>query len=167
MSLAQKLKKEIIEILIITGYFLFCFSVLILIKTLTLAQVNIKFYGYSAALVGALIMSKIVIILDKTRLGKVYIRQALYKNVLIKSVVYTLVLTFVLFIENLIHELLNGHHFIEALKSIHEHRDPMQFRLILIASFFSLGSYNIIIGIRDSMEKGALINLFFKPKENQ
>jgi len=167
MSFVQKLKKEIIEILLVTAYFLLCFGVLILIKKLTLAQVEVEFYGFSAALVGALVMSKVVILLDKTPLGKIYIRQALYKNVLFKSIIYTLVLTFVLFIENLIHTLLEGNNFMEAIKSIHEHRDPMQFRLILIASFFSLGSYNVIIAIRDSMEKGALTNLFFKTKENQ
>jgi len=164
MSFVQKLKKEIIEILLVTAYFLLCFGVLILIKKLTLAQVEVEFYGFSAALVGALVMSKVVILLDKTPLGKIYIRQALYKNVLFKSIIYTLVLTFVLFIENLIHTLLEGNNFMEAIKSIHEHRDPMQFRLILIASF---GSYNVIIAIRDSMEKGALTNLFFKTKENQ
>lgn len=167
MSFVQKLKKEIIEILLVTAYFLLCFGVLILIKKLTLAQVEVEFYGFSAALVGALVMSKVVILLDKTPLGKIYIRQALYKNVLFKSIIYTLVLTFVLFIENLIHTLLEGNNFMEAIKSIHEHRDPMQFRLILIASFFSLGSYNVIIAIRDSMEKGALTKLFFKTKENQ
>ena len=167
MSLVQKLKKEIIEILLVTAYFLLCFGVLILIKKLTLAQVEVEFYGFSAALIGALVMSKVVILLDKTPLGKIYVRQALYKNVLFKSIIYTLVLTFVLFIENLIHTLLEGNNFMEAIKSIHEHRDPMQFRLILIASFFSLGSYNIIIAIRDSMEKGALITLFFKTNENQ
>ncbi|MDG1804203.1 hypothetical protein [Flavicella sp.] len=167
MSFVQKLKKEIIEILLVTAYFLLCFGVLILIKKLTLAQVEVEFYGFSAALVGALVMSKVVILLDKTPLGKMYVRQALYKNVLFKSIIYTLVLTFVLFIENLIHTLLEGNNFMEAIKSIHEHRDPMQFRLILIASFFSLGSYNVIIAIRDSMEKGALTKLFFKTKENQ
>ncbi|MDG2281287.1 MAG: hypothetical protein P8L42_11730 [Flavicella sp.] len=167
MSFVQKLKKEIIEILLVTAYFLLCFGVLILIKKLTLAQVEVEFYGFSAALVGALVMSKVVILLDKTPLGKMYVRQALYKNVLFKSIIYTLVLTFVLFIENLIHTLLEGNNFMEAIKYIHEHRVPMQFRLILIASFFSLGSYNVIIAIRDSMEKGALTKLFFKTKENQ
>lgn len=162
MSFAQKLKKEIIEILLVTAYFLLCFGVLILIKKLTLAQVEIEFKGFSAALIGALVMSKVVILLDKTPLGKIYIRQALYKNVLFKSIIYTLVLTFVLFMENLIHTLLEGDTFIEAIKTIFKHRDPMQFRLILIASFFSLGSYNIIIAIRDSMDKGELIRLFFK-----
>lgn len=162
MSFVQKLKKEIIEILLVTAYFLLCFAILILIKKLTLAQVKVEFSGLSAALVGALVMSKVVIILDKTPLGKIYIRQALYKNVLFKSIIYTLVLSFLLFIENLIHTLIEGNSFVDALKSILEHRDPLQFRLILIASFFSLGSYNIIIAIRDSMDKGALTNLFFK-----
>lgn len=165
MSFAQKVKKEIIEILLVTAYFLLCFGLLILIKKLTLAQVEIEFYGFSAALVGALVMSKVVILLDKTPLGKIYLRHALYKNVLFKSIIYTFVLTFVLFIENLIHTLLEGHNFVEAIKTILEHRDPTQFRLILIASFFSLASYNIIIAIRDSMDKGELANLFFKKKE--
>lgn len=157
----DKVKKELVEILLVTAYFLLCFGILILIKKLTLAQINVEFYGFSAALIGALIMSKVVIILDKTPIGKLYIRKALYKNVIAKSIIYTLVLTFVLFIENLIHSMLEGTTFKASIIGILEHRDPLQFRLTLIASFFSLLSYNIIIGIRDSMDKGALVKLFF------
>lgn len=164
MSFLQKLKKEIIEILLVTAYFLLCFGVLILIKKLALAQVEVEFYGFSAALIGALIMSKVVIILDKTALGKIYIRQALYKNVLAKSIIYTLVVCFVLFLENLIHNLLEGENFIEAVQTILSHRDPIQFRLVLIASFLSLASYNVIIGIRDSLDHGELTKLFFSKK---
>ena len=166
MSFLQKLKKEIIEILLVTAYFLLCFGVLIFIKKLTLAQVDVEYYGFSAALVGALVMSKVVIILDKTRIGKIYIRQALYKNVLIKSIIYTFVVSFILFLENLIHTLLEGETFVEAIKTIASHRDPLQFRLILIASFLSLASYNVIIAIRDSMDHGELTKLFFTKKEN-
>lgn len=166
MSFIQKLKKELIEVLLVTAYFLICFGILILIKKLCLAQVEVQFYGISAALVGALVMSKVVIILDKTPLGKIYLRQALYKNVLFKSIIYTLVLTFVLFIENLIHNLFEGKVFLEAIRYILQHRDPNQFWLILIASFFSLLSYNVIIAIKDSMEKGALIKLFFDKKKH-
>lgn len=166
MNFVQKLKKEIIEILLVTAYFLLCFGILIIIKKLTLGQVKIEYYGFSAALIGALIMSKVVIILDKTPLGKIYIRQALYKHVLIKSIIYTLVVSFVLFLENLIHTLLEGENFMEAVLTILSHRDPLQFRLILLASFISLGSYNVIIAIRDSMDKGALTKLFFKKKNN-
>ena len=115
MSFLQKLKKEIIEILLVTAYFLLCFGVLIFIKKLTLAQLDVEYYGFSAALVGALVMSKVVIILDKTRIGKIYIRQALYKNVLIKSIIYTFVVSFILFLENLIHTLLEGETFVEAI----------------------------------------------------
>lgn len=167
MSFIQKLKKEVFEILIVTAYFLVCFGILILIKKITLAQVEVEFYGFSAALVGALVMSKVVIILDKTALGKIYIRKALYKNVLMKSIIYTFVVTFILFIENLIHTLLEGETFIQAINSIISHRDPLQFRLVLIASFLSLTSYNVIISIRDSMDHGELTKLFFSNKENQ
>jgi hypothetical protein len=164
MSFIQKLKKEIIEILLVTAYFLLCFGVLIVIKKLALAQVEVEFYGFSAALIGALIMSKVVIILDKTPLGKVYIKQALYKNVLMKSIIYTLVVTFVLFLENLIHTLLEGETFTKAIRTILFHRDPLQFRLTLIASFLSLASYNVIIVIRDSMNQDELTKLFFTKK---
>tara|TARA_B100000809_G_scaffold32497_1_gene28382 strand:+ start:55243 stop:55749 length:507 start_codon:yes stop_codon:yes gene_type:complete len=166
MSFIQKVKKEIIEILLVTAYFLLCFGVLILIKKLTLGQVKVEYYGFSAALIGALIMSKVVILLDKTPLGKMYIRQALYKHVLIKSIIYTLVVSFVLFLENLIHTLLEGESFTEAIKTILSHRDPLQFRLILLASFLSLGSYNVIITIRDSMDHGELTKLFFNKKKH-
>jgi len=163
MSFVQK--KEILEVLILTAYFLLCFGILTVIKKLALAQVNIEFYGFSAALIGALIMSKVVIILDKTPLGKIYQRQALYKNVLIKSVLYTLVVSFVLFLENLIHKLIEGQSFIDALETILALRDPIQFRLILLASFLSLASYNLIIALRDSMDHGELQKIFFTRKQ--
>ena len=127
---------------------------------------DVEFYGFSAAAIGALIMGKVVIILDKTPIGKLYLRKALYKNIIAKSIIYTLALTVVLFIENLIHSLSEGKAFVASIINILEHRDPLQFRLTLIASFFSLLSYNIIIGLRDTMEKGALVKLFFKNNQN-
>ena len=69
MSLAQTVKRELKEVGLVTVYFLVCFGIMLFLKKLVLAEYDVEFYALWAVVVGALVAAKVVVILDKTRVG--------------------------------------------------------------------------------------------------
>jgi len=65
---SNKLPHEIKLVGPITLYFAFCFTVLMLLKRLVLAQYQIGFRGFSVALVGALVAAKVLAVLENVPL---------------------------------------------------------------------------------------------------
>jgi hypothetical protein len=66
MAFAAKLKHELKAVGIATLYFGLWLGVLLLIKSLVLAEYRIAFHHWSLALVGALVLSKVVLLLANT-----------------------------------------------------------------------------------------------------
>jgi hypothetical protein len=69
MSLQQKLKHEIKALGLAMLYFGCWIAGLLLLKQLVLAEYQIAFHDWSLALIGALILSKVVLILEHVSLG--------------------------------------------------------------------------------------------------
>jgi len=69
MSLKQKLKDEMKAIGLAALYFGCWIGALLLLKSLILAEHKIAFHGWSAAVVGALVLSKVVLVLEHVSLG--------------------------------------------------------------------------------------------------
>ncbi|MFY9943946.1 MAG: hypothetical protein WAK57_17355 [Desulfobacterales bacterium] len=67
MSFKQKLKEEIKAIGIAALYFGSWIAALLLLKSLVLAEYRISFSGWSAAVVVALILSKVLLVLSTSR----------------------------------------------------------------------------------------------------
>jgi hypothetical protein len=70
MSLRHKLIEEIQAVVLTTLYFAICFGVLVLLKRLYLAEYQIEFRGLSLMLVGALIVAKVVVVMEHVSLGQ-------------------------------------------------------------------------------------------------
>jgi len=69
MSFKQKLKEEIKKVGTAALYFGCWIGALLVIKALVLAEYQIAFHRWSAAVVGALILSKVVLVLEHVPLG--------------------------------------------------------------------------------------------------
>lgn len=69
MGLLATVKHAIKEVGFVTLYFFFCFGIILTLKKLMLEPYDIEFYAFSTAVVGALIVAKVVVVLDKTRAG--------------------------------------------------------------------------------------------------
>ena len=68
MSFKQKLKDEIKDIGIAALYFGCWLGALVLLKSLILAEYKIAFHGWTAVVVGALVLSKVVLVLEHVSL---------------------------------------------------------------------------------------------------
>src|SRR5262245_11275149 len=63
------LKRELIEVGLVTLYFFGCFLVAVVLIKLILGEYQVEFRGLSLAVIMALVLAKVVVILDKTRTG--------------------------------------------------------------------------------------------------
>ena len=70
MSVWQRVTSEIKTIGLVTLYFAICFGVMIFLKRLVLAAHQIEFRGLSIAIVGALIVAKVVAVMEHVPLGR-------------------------------------------------------------------------------------------------
>ena len=68
MSFKQKLKDEIKDIGIAALYFGCWLGALVLLKSLILAEYKIAFHGWTAVVVGALVLSQVVLVLEHVSL---------------------------------------------------------------------------------------------------
>ena len=156
---------EVKEVVGITIYFLFAFGFVALIKYLVLAQNKIEYYRAIGVIAGAAIMSKIIVILDKTKLAKKFREDALYKNILFKTVLYTLMAVFIVWLEHSVKLWINAdYNWAEAWHEIQAHRDPNQMALVASASFVTLLLYNTFQSIGDYLGEKSLFRWLFRAK---
>ncbi len=99
----DKVKKEMIDVGLITLYFFLCFAIFMIIKKLVLFQHNITFYGWSTALIGALAIGKVVFIIDKSPLQKALAHLKPIYEILVKALFYTILVFLVSILEKTIH----------------------------------------------------------------
>lgn len=69
MSLRQKLKREIKAVALATLYFATWIGVLMVLKVLVLEEYRIEFHAWSLVLFGALVLAKVVLVLEHVPLG--------------------------------------------------------------------------------------------------
>jgi hypothetical protein len=89
MSLRYKIAEEIKQIGIVSLYFACCFGVMMVFKRLILAQYEIEFRGVTFAIIGALVVAKVVVILEKVSLGQWVRNRPVAVDVILRTLLYT------------------------------------------------------------------------------
>jgi hypothetical protein len=89
MALRERLRHEIREIGIVTLYFLVCFGIFLSLKKLLLEQYHVSIYVFHAAVIGALVVAKVVVVLEKTSFGGRFRDARLITHVIWRSLTYT------------------------------------------------------------------------------
>src|SRR4030095_7721240 len=99
LSARQRLQKEIRTVALTTLYFAVWFSLVAVLKTLLLEEYRIEFRGLSLALIGALIVAKVVLVLEYVPLGSWVRKQAALLDVVVRTLLYTFGVAIVLLLE--------------------------------------------------------------------
>lgn len=99
----MNIKKEMIDVGLITLYFFVCFAIFMIIKKLVLFQHNITFYGWSTAFIGALAIGKVVFIIDKSPIQKWLAKLKPIQEIVIKALAYTMLVFAVSIFEKTLH----------------------------------------------------------------
>ena len=163
MGIAQKLKREATAVGALTLYFGCWLSALILLKYLILAEYQIAYHGVSIALIGALLLAKVVLVLEHVPLGGWLRPRPAWVNVVLRTALYS----FGVFIVLLFEKAFEGRHehdgFSASLIALFDHPDMNHVWLTTICLSAALLSYNMLSVVRKRLGNGALLRMFMTP----
>jgi hypothetical protein len=152
---------EIKIVWLFTLYFAIAFSLLMLLKRLTLAQYEIGFKGLGLAVLGALLVAKVVAVLEKVPLGPWVRRRPAAIDVVVRTVLYTLGVFLVLVVEKGFESREEAGGFVPAVVRAFENRDRHRVWAVTIGVGGTLLIFNIMSVLRRRLGPWGLSKLFF------
>jgi hypothetical protein len=161
MSFASKLKRELKAVALAALYFGCWIAALLFIKSLVLAEYSIEFRHYSLAVVGALILSKVVLILEHVPLGPWVRSRPAWVDVALRTVLYSAGVALVMILEKGI----EGRHehggFVGAVRSTLQSEDVYHLWANSVCITGAILVYNALSVVRHHLGEGGLARLFF------
>ena len=159
----EKIKHEIVSLVSVTLYFGCWIAVLLLIKKLILAEYQIAFQGFSMVLIGALILAKVVLVLEHVPLGAWVRRRPTWVDVGLRTALYAAGVVVVLLLE----KGFEGRHehggFGPALIAVFQDTNVNHIWVNTICISGALLVFNAVSVVRLRLGKGGLRRLFLTP----
>jgi hypothetical protein len=157
------LKRELKAVALVTAYFLSWFCLISYIKTLMLEQYNVSFVAVSSALVGSLVIAKVVVILDETSVGDRFSKHAALIHILWRSLIYTFFVAIVMVLEKIVEGMFDGQAIAEATRNVwlHRNRDHILVSVILMSIAFLF--YNTFAVVNRALGKTGLVGVLRSP----
>jgi len=163
MSAMEKLKEEIRSVLLLTLYFAVWLGVLIVIKKLILAEYDIEFKGFTVALVGSLVLAKVVLISEYVSLGSWIRNRPALMEVIMRTLFYTLGVFVVLVVE----KSFEGRHeyggFIPSMIAKFQTVEGFHVWANVICISGALLVYNIFSALKKIFGEGRLLQALLRP----
>ena len=147
-------------------FFFVAFGLIGLLYKLFVSQYSIEFSAFSKAAIAALIMGKVVLLLDWAETGHRFNRYPRAVGVVVKTIIYALVVIVVGLGERIrdsVHKAGSFHAGISAF--IANANVDRFFGLVILVSVI-VGFYLVVQEISRAMGKGALFKLFFAPPQD-
>ncbi len=119
-TLLKTLKHEFFLILPPTFFFLIAFSLILATQRLVLRQYGIPLMGFGMAIIGALLVGKVVLIVDKLPFVNKFPDKPLLYNTVWKTLIYFLAALLVRYVEHIVPLLRKQGNFMEASRSLVE-----------------------------------------------
>lgn len=155
-------KRELKEVLAISSVFFVLFVLFLLMKRTLLDDYDVNFYIIGTALVGSLIIAKVVLIFDLLPVTKKMDHLPNIYRVFFRSLIYILGFVIFTFLEDSIKGLIDGKVFSAALKSaFHELYTPSSVTTF-VSVFIAFLFFNTFWVIRAKVGPAALYDMFFK-----
>jgi hypothetical protein len=162
MAVLKKILNEITTIARTALYFAIVFMLLMVMKMLYLKDYNIEFNGISQALIGALVMSKVVILMEYISLGHWVQRQPAIVDVILRTLLYTAGVLIVVVLEKSFEKRHEAGGFVHAISYVFSNRDIYHVWATTIGSSASIFIYNSFSVVQRVMGKNGLARLFFR-----
>jgi len=163
MTFVQKLKCELSAVGLAMLYFGCWIAVLLLLKQLILAEYQIAFHEWTLALVGALILSKVVLILEHVPLGAWARTQPAWVDVVLRTALYSLGVAVVLVLEKGFEARHEHGGFGPAVAALFQKADIHHVWANTICLSGALFGYNMLTVVRRCLGVGGLRRMFLKP----
>jgi hypothetical protein len=107
-GLARKVKHEATEIIIVFVYLAVFFCALSAYSTLLLEKYEIPYFTFGAALLNALVITKVILIGEAARLGKELESKPIIYSAIYKAIVYGLLVFAFHIVEEIVKRLIHG-----------------------------------------------------------
>jgi hypothetical protein len=163
MSLQHKLNHELKAVGLATLYFAAWLGVLMVLKVIVLAEYHIQFRGFSLVLLGALVLAKVVLVLEHVPLGPWIRARPAWVDVLVRTALYAFGVLIVLLLE----KAFEGRHehggFGPSLMSVFQHGEVHHVWVNTICLSGALFTYNALSVVRRHLGAGGLRRLFSVP----
>lgn len=159
----MNVKKEIESVALTTLYFVVWLGMLVIIKRLVLDEYQIESRGLSMALVGALVIAKVVLLLEHVPLGQWVRSRAALLDVVLRALLYTLGVAVVLLLEKAFEARHENGGFGASLARVFQHRDIYHVWANTLCVASALFVFNALAVVRHHLGGGKLIPLFLKP----
>lgn len=163
MSRLEKLKHELRALGFAFLYFTIWIGVFILIKYLILEEYHIPVKGVSAVLAGALVLSKVVVLMEPISLGKTIQRAPAWVIVLARTLLYSLGVLVVLLLEKGLEGRVEHGGFVGSLKALFGQHDIYHVWANTLCLSGALLNFNILTLVQERLGGRKLIELFTTP----
>ena len=167
MKILKKILEEIKVILRTATYFAIVFILMMVMKKLYLEDYDIEFTGLSQAIIGALVMSKVIILMELISLGPWVQRQPPIVDVIIRTLLYTMGVLIVVLLEKAFEDRHKADGFRDAISYVLSHRDIYHVWATTIGTAGSIFVYNAFSVVQRTLGKNGFVKLYFSTPLNQ
>jgi len=154
-------KREIKEVFAISSTFFILFILFAFLKKAMLGQYNIEYYALGTALIGSLILGKVVLIFDKLPVTKKMDFLPNIYRVFFRSLIYLFGYVIFTLLEHWVEGLIEGDNFGQAWAHSFHHLGKLDFLTSLVVVFIAFLFFNTFWVIRTKYGPKKLYHLFF------
>ncbi|MFM2198120.1 MAG: hypothetical protein RLZZ505_1552 [Verrucomicrobiota bacterium] len=166
MSIQEKIKHELKSVILVTLFFAAWLGVFMGLKVLILEDYQIRFGSVSAVLVGALILGKVVLILEHVSFGAWLRNQPAMVDVIVRTLLYAFGTLIVILLEKAFESRHEQGGFGLALMGVFQHRDMPHVWANTICITAALLFYNLLSALNHHLGAGGLARVFLLPPED-
>lgn len=166
MAVLKKIEQELKAIGVLALYFSVWAGFLVALKKLILAEYHIAYTGLSMALVGVLVLSKVVLLMEHVSLGAWVRRQPVIVDVFLRTLLYSAGVALVLILEKTI----DGRHeyggVFNAAVALFKKEGIQHVLANIICVSAALVVYNALNAVREHLGGGGLRRVFLSPRSS-
>lgn len=158
-----KLMAELKSLSLMMLFFAIWLVPLMVIKNLLLEQYNVPLSHLSTAIIGALILSKVVVVLEHVPLGSWITRRPIWVDLVLRTLLYAIGVAIILLLEKGIEGRHETGSFWPALLALIDHPDINHVWVNTIVVTGALFSYNLLAVLRRNLGDQFLLGLLSRP----
>jgi hypothetical protein len=167
MSIQQKLKHELKAVILVTLFFVVWLGFFMALKVIVLGEYDIQFGGISKVLIGALILAKVVLILEHVSLGAWLRNKPMVLDVILSTSLYAVSTLVVMLFEKAFESRHEQGGFGSALTNVFQQRDMPHFMANFLCVSVALLFYNLRSSLNLHPGTGGLERVFLSlPRQN-